>query len=381
MAVNTPLRYINDGEPLDEVVLNRSNLDTLANLENLFSRVDGYDGGTPDAESDRVVLRDNNATAKFGVPSEDQHPWRLNEFREYMFEYFEESDRSNTDPLKILNYDHLPKATATTPGITQLINSYTSSDGDNAPTAEALGDLYRWLATGGDPVGQVHRDRLPSSSTTSSGILQMIDSYQSDSLTKSPTANALYQLYLLMESGLQSVQDDMPESLDVFSWDQIKNNNPSVGDYGLNNEKDFVSSGYAARRLYEELEDFIKQFTTQGTGWNITERSGAFRLPNGLILQAGVHGTGADGKRLLEMPIAFPNGLWCCVASEWSASWWINYNGNPVVPTVYGMDFSSSTLNGVGDKVLRPNIFSARLNTSGATLAAYTGFSWIALGH
>jgi hypothetical protein len=381
MALLNPIRYINDGEPLNEVTLNRPALDVSTNLASLFSSVDGYDNGTPEAQSDRVVLRDDTATAKFGVPSNDQHPWRLNEFREYMFEYFEHTDRSNIDPMMIINYDHLPRATASTPGITQLIDSYIGSDGDNAPTAEALGDLYRWLVTGGNPTGEVHRNRLPSASVTSSGIIKLNDSYSSNSLSNAPTSNALYQLYLLMQENFSDVANDMPKSLDVFSFDQMRNNNPSVGDYGLNNEKDFVSSGFTSRRIWEELQEFIASFTTQGVGFNITHRAGAFRLPNGLILQAGFHGTGPDGKRLLEMPIAVPNGLWCCVISEFGASGWVNYNGNPLVPTVYGIAFNESGLNAERSKILRPLVYGARLNTGGATFGAGMGFSWIALGH
>ena len=76
MPLSKPLRYINNGEPLNEVVLNRALIDVSDNLEELFSRIGGARIGVPEAEPDTVVRRDDNGVAEFGEPTSDKHPLR-----------------------------------------------------------------------------------------------------------------------------------------------------------------------------------------------------------------------------------------------------------------------------------------------------------------
>lgn len=73
------IRLINDGDALDEVSLNRFAYDIQANLEEIF-RILGEiqdTSGTADLIPDTLVQRDTNGTAKFGTPTEPEHPVRL----------------------------------------------------------------------------------------------------------------------------------------------------------------------------------------------------------------------------------------------------------------------------------------------------------------
>lgn len=397
MSLNTPIRYINDGEPLDEVVLNRYVQDSQQNLENLFSRVDGYDSGTTEAISDRVVLRDNDATSKFGVPTDDQHPWRLNEFREYMYEYFEESDRSNNDPMMILNYDHLPKATNSTPGITKLIDSYTSSDGSNAPTAEALGDFYRWLIDN----NLVALDRLPKATTSSQGIVQLDSSCGSTSTTKAPTAAALNSCLQEIRDQLTSVENSIPSEDDiggptVFSWDELQNGaGIEIGAL----EKDQAASANAIREMYEALfldggrlsykdlppgydprvESFIvgqmyKVFPNH-TPADPTDLPGAERFPFIIVAGAGV--TGPGGKIFIEYPITFRGRRISYLVNEGHATGW-KRSGDLAEPTIYGAAIEA---NGDDQKV-GVTIYGARVMNDGTSrFQAGLYCNWIFFGY
>ena len=76
MPLSKPLRYINNGEPLNEVVLNRALIDVKDNLEELFSRIGGATIGVPEPDPETVVRRDENGAAEFGEPTKDNHPIR-----------------------------------------------------------------------------------------------------------------------------------------------------------------------------------------------------------------------------------------------------------------------------------------------------------------
>jgi len=79
MPLSKPLRYINNGEPLNEVILNRGFRDVEENLEELFSRIGGARIGVPEDEADTVVRRDENGVAEFGEPTNSKHPLRGND--------------------------------------------------------------------------------------------------------------------------------------------------------------------------------------------------------------------------------------------------------------------------------------------------------------
>lgn len=334
MATSKPIRYVNDGEPLDEKTLNRSSQDVKSNLDDIYSRVDGYDSGTTEAISDRIVLRDNNATSKFGVPSDDQHPWRLNEFREFMFEYFEETDRSNTDPKKILNHDHLPKATTSTPGITKLVDSYKSSDSGNAPTASALGDFYRWLINN----DFINNQRLPKASTNRQGIVQLADSCDSTSTSKAPTAKALNDC---ISSLRNSIQDD-------------------IGD---------LESSVSTEKTQGEFRGSSETPSGQGfDGW--------VKLPNGFILQFGTARTGGGGEKTITFPIAFTTN-YSFTAGEGDVSGWNIPDSEYVQPTIYGIAAGASNKSSAliyGSRVVQYGFAPAPELNSGML------FHWIAFG-
>lgn len=76
MPLSKPLRYINNGEPLNEVVLNRAYRDIEENLEELFGRIGGARIGVSEADPDTVVRRDDNGVAEFGEPTKETHPIR-----------------------------------------------------------------------------------------------------------------------------------------------------------------------------------------------------------------------------------------------------------------------------------------------------------------
>lgn len=204
MPLNVPLRYINDGEPLDEVTLNRYTQDTQANLENLFSRVDDYDPGTTDAISGRVVLRDNNATTRFGVPSHDQHPWRLNEFRE--FEYF------LFDSSGYIRNSNLRKSSTDQQGIVQLVDSYTSNSSVMAPTADALRRAYNSLkdyvddsiSEVMDDIGSL-KDEISDIETEISSIDNTINNLQSDQSDSKNDINTINSKISTIEGDIDTI--------------------------------------------------------------------------------------------------------------------------------------------------------------------------------
>ena len=74
------IRYINDGEPLDQVTLNRYTYDIQENLEELFDRTGGSSSiGEVENIPDTIALRDNYGTTKFSTPREGTNPLRVND--------------------------------------------------------------------------------------------------------------------------------------------------------------------------------------------------------------------------------------------------------------------------------------------------------------
>lgn len=78
--LHVPIRYINNGEPLDQVTLNRYMYDTQENLEELFKSlgavsVDGEVQEIPNS----LVKRDAYGTTQFSAPRVGTNPLRLND--------------------------------------------------------------------------------------------------------------------------------------------------------------------------------------------------------------------------------------------------------------------------------------------------------------
>lgn len=76
----TPIRYINNGEALDQANLNKMGYDIQANLEEIISQL-GASGLSSDVNEtpNTVALRDENGTCKFSSPTLGEHPLRLND--------------------------------------------------------------------------------------------------------------------------------------------------------------------------------------------------------------------------------------------------------------------------------------------------------------
>lgn len=75
-----PIRYINNGEPLDQITLNRSGFDVQSNLEEIIARLTGVEGGTGGSVAEipnTIALRDANGTTQFAPPIKSTNPLRL----------------------------------------------------------------------------------------------------------------------------------------------------------------------------------------------------------------------------------------------------------------------------------------------------------------
>lgn len=78
-----PIRYINNGEPLDQVTLNRYGFDVQENLEEIISRlstVEGSENGSVVEIPHTLALRDANGTTQFAPPIVGTNPMRLMDF-------------------------------------------------------------------------------------------------------------------------------------------------------------------------------------------------------------------------------------------------------------------------------------------------------------
>lgn len=75
-----PIRYINNGEPLNEDTLNRFAEDTQSNLHQIISELENLKSslyGTVEETPHKLALRDQYGTTQFGAPRIEQNPLRL----------------------------------------------------------------------------------------------------------------------------------------------------------------------------------------------------------------------------------------------------------------------------------------------------------------
>lgn len=75
-----PIRYISNGEPLDQITLNRYGFDMQENLEQIIARVVGVEGsvaGSVPEVPHTLALRDVNGTTQFAAPIVSTNPIRL----------------------------------------------------------------------------------------------------------------------------------------------------------------------------------------------------------------------------------------------------------------------------------------------------------------
>lgn len=82
MPLFTPIRYINDGEPLNQITLNRGRFDVQENIEELFSRVgtlESVNNTSINEDPDTIALRNSNGTTSFSEPTAGTHPLRLDD--------------------------------------------------------------------------------------------------------------------------------------------------------------------------------------------------------------------------------------------------------------------------------------------------------------
>lgn len=73
-----PIRYINNGEPLDQATLNRHGFDIQENLEEIISRLNASgSNGSVEEIPNTLALRDENGTTQFAAPIVGTNPLRL----------------------------------------------------------------------------------------------------------------------------------------------------------------------------------------------------------------------------------------------------------------------------------------------------------------
>lgn len=78
--LHVPIRYINNGEPLDQVTLNRYMYDVQQNLEALFASLGGSAiSGEVDEIPNSLVKRDAHGTTQFAAPRVGTNPLRRND--------------------------------------------------------------------------------------------------------------------------------------------------------------------------------------------------------------------------------------------------------------------------------------------------------------
>lgn len=113
----------------------------------------------------------------------------------------------------------LPNATVSQPGIVQLVDNLSSTSQTLAPTAnqvKILNDTKAPLSHTHDAAaivsGTIAAARLPTSSTASAGIVQLIDSSTSTSLTLAPTAAALKAVRDMIPAGLTAASQAEAEA-------------------------------------------------------------------------------------------------------------------------------------------------------------------------
>lgn len=138
--------------------------------------------------------------------------------------------------VRATTYVNLPTASTTQTGVVQLVNSYTNTSTTLVPTASALSNAYATLSKGTysqwttsstniyystgnvgvgtatpmyklDVSGAINASsyaNLPSASTLQSGTVQLVDSFESTSLSLAPTANALSNAYATLSKGTYS---------------------------------------------------------------------------------------------------------------------------------------------------------------------------------
>lgn len=381
MALTVPLRYINDGEVLNEITLNRALLDAQTNLEDLFNRVDAYDPGTSEAEANRVVLRDGQGTAKFGTPSHDEHPWRLAEYQ-----VFYEFLLDNEDFILL---DRLRKASTTQIGVVQLDDTYSSSTSViTAPTSNALKAAYDELSQRIDDL-EDDLNNFPVADTSGTyGITTLADTiFPGDNReTLVPTPKAVHDYVHAVVDAIE-----MPT---IYRWTNVRDDNPSVTDYGLANETDYVASYYAVRRVLEEVQSLEEDMysrktvgtasaiggTAQGAGAYVWPGDGGTGAPE-MKINVGFGVTGGDGTVIVNPLVDLIYGYWYAHAVP-------HYPSTPPEssnPKWCVTDHGGSTGGGGGagtDGKKNPRFVTYEVLPDGSIVqAGSTGFIYIIVGH
>lgn len=334
-ALSVPIRYINNGEPLNEITLNRGLLDSQVNLEKLFVDVNAYDPGTVEAEANRVVLRDSQGRSKFGVPEHDQHAWRVADhlvFREFLLD--------SQDYIKL---DRLRKASTSQQGIVKLVDSYTSTSKIMAPTADALRRAYNILL---DRIKDLENQlaNLPRANTNGKyGVTTL-----ADTVFYNPLDNR--NNMATTPAAVAKVYDDV-----VNYWHDWFNDNFST---------EFFGAGQMGKII----------------GWTHQ------RLPSGLILSMGAASTGPGGYTDITLPFTYPNGRLSVIAAEQHSNGWFlegsPTDGSHVHPTIYGFNVNESKPTTGGGPIHTIRIYGARIFSDGIPrLGKGLAFNWMIIGH
>lgn len=149
-----PIRYINNGEPLDQVTLNRYGFDVQENLEEIIARLDGSGGGTGSVAEipNTLALRDDNGTTQFAAPVVGTNPLRL-------------MDASVTpSPGRVVMWDSNGQ-----------INFGGGGGGANSPVfSSEIAGMVAFFAYATVPAGWLRADGRAVSRTTYAGLFSVI---------------------------------------------------------------------------------------------------------------------------------------------------------------------------------------------------------------
>jgi len=314
MSLAQPIRYVNNGEPLNQTVLNRAIVDIQINLEDLFNRVDGYDNGVAEANSLRVVRRDAAGTAKFGTPTQDQHPIRLVEFEDFKTFLLDSND--------VVRNERLPKASTTLEGIVQLVDSFTDTSITMAPTADALRrgleDQQTYTDDAIDGLPYLTEAEIDTKIGDSTVTLAQSIAENSSVTNEATTPKAVADFVEAQLGGLDTGGVDLINS--IFSGD-TRTTGATTPKAVWDAISEFAGSGD------EPIEPAVNgdSFSNGTSGW--------LQFPNGFIIQWGSGVSSGSGITDVSLPISVSNKNYAFVATEEEGSGWDFAEG--AKPTIY----------------------------------------------
>jgi len=176
----TPIVLYSNGEPLDEITLNRALHDIQVNLEQAITNIEDVLNATSEAVPFSLVRRDAAGQSKFGTPTDEQHVIRVAEFR-VLDEYVKDLINQTTQNVK---RSRLPWASLSDRGIVQLNNSTNSTIQDQAATPYAVKKAYDHASSA-----------MSAANSARAAIPDVIDAVDSNDTDDAGSANAVRLAY------------------------------------------------------------------------------------------------------------------------------------------------------------------------------------------